>query len=84
MSRVYKYEIPMRDLGGISMPQGAEILHVAEQHGVPCLWARVDPEAPMEDVALSVRGTGHDGADGEHVGSFFMQGGDLVFHVFRR
>lgn len=91
MRRVYKYEFPIQDDLTIYLPIGAEILHVDEQHGIPCMWARVDPSAQMEARRFRLAGTGHDLPSGlredgypvlAHVGSFQMASGALVFHLF--
>lgn len=91
MRTVFKYAIPMEDSFSIDMPKGAEILHIAAQgQGGPmgdlvqnvCMWARVDTDSPQVPVRFLLRGTGHPEANGEHVGSFLLNGGALVFHVF--
>ncbi len=85
MKTVYKYGLPMNDVAEFMMPIGAEILHIAEQDGNPCMWALVDPIATNELFRVRVAGTGHQihEDDLEHLGTFFLQGGSLVFHVFK-
>jgi hypothetical protein len=79
---VWKYDITEPD-SALSMPVGAETLHVAEQRGRWCLWVRVDPTQRAEEVRrFRVVGTGHSHAEGEYVGTLLMDGGALVFHVF--
>lgn len=84
MKNVYKYEVPVDDVIVIKMPEGAEILHFEAQYGMPCIWARVDPDAPMEKRCFRFAGTGHPLGDnvGKHVGSCMMRGGALVWHLF--
>lgn len=45
----------------LELPRGSRILYVADQSGIPTLWALVDtdPEHPREVRNLVVRGTGH-------------------------
>ena len=68
------------------MPRGAELLTVQVQRGEAYVWARVDPSAPVVERDLHVAGTGHplplraDGAP--FLGTFQLNGGGLVFHVF--
>lgn len=66
------------------MPIGAEILSVQVQRGNPHMWALVDPEAPCEVRTFRILGTGYIelGAPGQHLGSFQLNDGALVFHVF--
>jgi len=84
--RVYKYPIPVTDMIDLSLPAGAQPLHVAAQGEMVCLWALVDPEAEPVARRFIVRGTGHpienDDADLSHVGTFLLQDGALVFHLF--
>ena len=84
IERVYKYELPLGDWTSITMPDGAEVLCVQLQHGLPRLWARIKVDAPPVVHHFRIAGTGHDlGSNvGRHVGSFQLQGGALVFHVF--
>ena len=84
MKRVYKYEVPINDRCAIMMPVGARLLHLAEQDGAPCLWALVDPVAPVEARHFRLAGTGHD-VDCHilaYVGTVLLRGGALVFHLF--
>ena len=82
MITVYKYSLEPGDNVTVLMPEGAEILHVATQGDVPCIWARVDTERPKKPYIFHMRGTGHPNATGDHVGSFLMHNGSLVFHLF--
>ena len=68
----------------VEIPDGAKILHIAQQREYLCMWALVDPEQPKVKRTFIVYGTGHDMPDdpGEFVGTALMDGGSLVFHVF--
>ena len=84
MRTIWKYEFPIQDEFTLSMKEGAEIIHVESQHGVPCLWALVDTGAPMDVRLFAVAGTGHPAGfiQEQHVGTFFMRSGNLVWHLF--
>ena len=84
MRVVHKYPVDIDDYVTAQMPVGAEVIHVAEQHGRLCLWASVDPTLTLEERRFRIAGTGHHirGAIGSHIGSVLLAGGDLVFHVF--
>lgn len=59
--KIFKYPLPGLSVAmEISMPDGARILCVQTQNGVPCIWALVDPSNPMIRRGLSVVGTGSD------------------------
>lgn len=86
MKRVYKYPF---EFGGdefeIPMPKGAKPLNFQFQFDTLCVWALVDPEAPMVARKFRIAGTGHDIENADeltYVGSVQMQGGALIFHLF--
>ena len=89
---IWKFPFKIDDEFTLEMPRYAKILHVAMQgsinHGQPCIWARVDTDAPKVKRKFSLRGTGHDCADvrnAEFVGTFFaFPDGSLVYHLFDR
>ncbi len=68
----------------IQMPIGARVLSVQNQHGRPQMWALVDPENKTEPREFTFYGTGHPTPrwPGEFIGTFQLDGGDLVFHLF--
>lgn len=72
----------------IEMPLGSDFLDVQAQHGAPCLWMLVMPEASKEKRVFWIVGTGHllpetgEGARLVYRGTFQMVGGELVFHLF--
>ncbi len=60
-------------------------LHVDTQRNQPTIWAVVDLSSQdLEEHILYLRGTGHplSGQEGEHLGTFQMDGGMFVFHLF--
>ena len=81
---VWKFPFKIDDIVKVEMPLGAVILYIDSQGETPCIWARVDPEAPKETRIFRFAGTGHPLGDevGNHVGSFQMMDGRLVWHVF--
>ena len=83
MRSVWKFPLRVTEVQVVTMPRAAKILSVAMQHGVPTLWAWVDPHAPTEERLIGLVGTGHlapypDEAD--YLGTVFD--GPLVWHVF--
>ncbi len=82
---IWKFCIPIGNVTTIKMPAGAKVLHVAAQRNTPCLWALVDPSAPLEPRHFRLTGTGHpirDLGEAEHRGTFLMAGDRLVLHLF--
>lgn len=67
------------------MPQGAEILTVQTQYEKPCIWALVDPRAPMKKVTIETYGTGHNVHENgyrKYIGTYQLAAGGLIFHCF--
>jgi hypothetical protein len=82
--KVFKYPLEMTSDQMIEMPKGAAVLCVQAQGGLPKLWASVDPTAPRVKRRFGIYGTGHEmpGFLAHYVGTFQMQDGAFVFHVF--
>lgn len=83
-SRIYKYPLMVHDEVTIMMPAGANVLCVQTQGGQAQVWAVVDAESAYEPRTFYVVGTGHPMPRdaGRYVGTFQLEGGSLVFHVF--
>jgi hypothetical protein len=82
---IWKFPLAIADNNVIEMPLGAEPLYVDVQNGQPYLWARVDALAAKRKYRFLTYGTGHSidtYNTGKYLGSYQLQGGALVFHVF--
>jgi hypothetical protein len=80
---IWKFELPVADVAMVVMPADARVLTVAAVGTRAYVWALVDPDASMESREFAVRGTGHPVGDvGDYVGTFLVDGGQFVFHVF--
>lgn len=80
-SVVHKYPLA----SSITMPMGAQVLHVAEQLGKPFLWALVDTSRGTMTRSFVIAGTGHylDPVTlGRFVGTVLLEYGALVLHVW--
>lgn len=84
MKTIWKYPLAVANDQVISMPAGARILHVGMQGETPCLWAEVSPSNRITRRPIRIYGTGHElpNNPGQHLGSFTMHGGALVFHAY--
>lgn len=83
MSRqIWKFPLVLATGQTVSIPSGANIVHVHEQGGVPCVWAEVYPTAPQNGVIFNVVGTGQDLPPlvGVHIGTCHI--GPFVWHVY--
>lgn len=84
--RIHKYEIPIEDDFTISLPKGADILSVQIQCGVPQMLAMVDTTAKSVERNFRVIGTGNPIGSFprgyQHIGTFQLYKGSLVFHLF--
>lgn len=84
MRTIWKYQFTANDVNQISMPRDAKILDVQVQGGQPMVWAMVDSDNEPEIRRFLITGTGqriHD-HDGEYLGTFQVNAGMHVFHVF--
>lgn len=82
---IWKFPLTVTDRQKVVMPKGAQILHVASQYEIPCLWALVDEYAEKEERLFAIFPTGNvrfDAANAKHVGSFILSGGAFVGHIF--
>lgn len=83
MKTVWKFPFAIIRTQTIQMPVSATVLHVGlDPLAQPCLWARIDPTAPLVEYSLYVSGTGQPVPDGDnkHLGSFVD--GQFVWHVW--
>lgn len=82
---IWKYPLKIIDHQALNMPRNAQILCVQVQYVEPCIWALVDSSEPPEERYISMFGTGHripSAHSYPYVGTFQINEGDLVFHVF--
>lgn len=89
MKTIWKFPLVIKDEQTITIPGGAKILTVQLQKGDLYIWAIVDPNEPLRDRTIYVRGTGHPlnfsiNKAIRYVGTFQLSAGDLVFHVFQK
>ena len=83
--RILKFPLEVRDRQSVLIPCAAKILSIQVQHGVPVIWALCDDSSVLsEHRYIDMYGTGEKikGDPGDHIGTFQMEGGDLVFHAF--
>ena len=70
----------------VRVKYGARPLTAQVQHGVPCVWWRVDPTREDVERTVHIVGTGHElpRADGwlSYIGTVQEAGGALIWHVF--
>lgn len=66
------------------MPLGTQLLHVAMQNNIPCIWYRCDPQYSIEQRQLLLVGTGFDIPHGDYnfIGTMLTTDTRFVFHVF--
>ena len=81
---IWKFELQFTDMQILAMPVGAKILDVQMQNGNLQLWALCDNEMQNENRKIAIYGTGNPvpSNSGEHIATFQMSDGNLVFHVF--
>lgn len=82
--KIFKYLLQVTNRQRVTMPEGAVPLTIQIQNGHLCLWALVNDAAPARDYVVTTYGTGHVVAQdpGKYLGTYQLDGGALVFHVF--
>jgi len=87
MKVVWKLALSTVTMQTVTMPVGAQIIHVREQHGSPCIWFECDDEAPKGTTQIAMCGTGWDRPPEEawkYIGTVHLDNGNLVFHLYER
>lgn len=80
---IWKWVIPLASgVFASEMPVGAEILSVQTQNSEGVMWARVDPQAPTATRLFRIAVTGGDCPDGSYVGTYQLDAGAFVAHLF--
>lgn len=85
--KIWKYPLQVIDLQSLLIPKGAKLLTVQTQGDMPQLWTLVDEKAQIVPRNFATYGTGNpipDSDPGQYVGTYQIQGGVLVFHVFEK
>jgi hypothetical protein len=84
LETIWKFPLSVTDQVTIQVPEGAQILSLQVQGGIPCLWAKVNPDNPKKPMKIGIYGTGHEHQEipGIFIATFQMEGGTLVFHAF--
>ena len=86
MITIHKHAVFLCDTFTIELPEGSTFLSLQMQHGKPQMWFRVDDSRPMRRQVFGICGTGHEIssalAQAPFLGTFQMDGGALVIHVF--
>lgn len=81
---IWKYPLPSKARFTLKLPYGAEVLTVQMQHGIACLWAKVNPENTERNVSFLLVGTGTDAPIvAKYIGLIQLDDGDFVFHLFQ-
>lgn len=56
---IWKQQLSVVDVQTIYIPRGAEILSVANQDGLLCMWFVCDPDGQPTKRTIEIIGTGH-------------------------
>ena len=82
---IWKFPLKATDKQTIEMPGIARVLCVQVQNGTPCLWADGCHEDALQVArTFSTYGTGHPmpKKPGRYIGTFQVERGTLIFHVY--
>ena len=83
MRVIYKYPLSIRNTQIIEMPKDAEILGLKLQHGNPVIYAIVDPDNPVEEKNIVMKGTGFQiNTPLKYIGTILVDFDTFVWHFF--
>lgn len=84
MKTIYKYQLDVTDVQTLHIPKNSKILNIQTQKNTPCIWALIDTDNDIEDRKFAIYGTGNECSScyEEYIGTFQIENGSLVFHVF--
>ncbi len=79
---IWKFQLKLDGYQEVEMPADAEIIAIQIQDNAICVWAIVNPSAPVKVFKFEIFGTGRAMADlpRKYVGTVYPDG--YVFHVF--
>ena len=82
MKTIYKFPLALSGLS-VSLPAEAKLLCVQMQREQPFLWVELTPNGPLFERNFVIVGTGQVvPPNSNYIGTFQMDGGALVFHVY--
>lgn len=84
MRTIWKLPLQVTDIQRIKIPKNSGCLTIQVQYGVPCIWIACEDKEELEECTLYTHGTGHEISPKatKYLGSYQLDGGALVFHVF--
>jgi len=86
MITIHKHGVFLGDTFTLELPEGATFLSLQMQQGKPQMWFRVEDSRPLRRQVFGICGTGNEIppqiASAPFLGTFQMDGGALVIHVF--
>lgn len=84
MRTIHKFAVLARPFD-LRLPKGAKVLTVQIQHGRPEMWVLLDTNNERERRTFVTLPTGNEIPDDinlDYIGTFQLDGGSLVFHLF--
>lgn len=89
IQKIYKYELKPNGSQNIVIPKGSEILTIQSQYGKACMWCLcpIVEDGDYDCRNIEIYATGEPiasdmGVTRDYLGTFQLENGRLVFHVF--
>ena len=82
MKTIHKFPLQIQYTQTVNVQPNAEVVLVGlDPNGIPCIWALVDPNEPLQPYTIHIIDTDHPvPSNTDHLGSFVS--GAYVWHVF--
>lgn len=83
--KIYKYTLAVQHYQAVEIPEDSVVLCVQVQHGVPQLWVLIGNGDPVKrEIRTLMTGPEYDNSEahGRYVGTYQLDGGNFVGHVF--
>lgn len=86
MRAVFKYTLQLLKWQTIAIPVGGKILCIDAQSNEPCMWVEVDTfetNRILVSIELYCTGESFSDANREYLGTFQIEAGAYVYHVYK-
>lgn len=84
--KIFKQTLKIEDTQTLLLPFNSKILSLQTQRGIPVIWYECEEQNSLTPFVLDTYPTGANLPEnhGTYIGTYQLQDGDLVFHVYKK